>query len=348
MQMSDRRLEPIAPAQAVELYLDHRKPEVSKKTLQNQRYRLSNFLEWCQERDLENLNQLTGRNLHEFRTWRSQDVATITLVNELRTLQKFLEFCASIDAVEEGMRERVLIPSVEPEDEAKDVELEADRARAILNHLNKFSYASREHVIMAVFWHTGIRLGSLRAIDVDDYDPNGQCVDLRHRPKTDTPLKNKKAAERTIAISPTYCEMLDDYIEYHRVDVEDEFGRRPLITSDRGRLSPGATRVIVYRATQPCLVGECPHDMEVATCEYREYEKVSQCPSSVSPHAIRRGSITHHLREGAPQRIVEERSNVSGDVLDQHYDQRTDREKMEARRDWVERIGERDQSGGTK
>ena len=62
--------------------------------------------------------------LHEYRTWRSKEVKRVTLANDLRTLQKFLEFCATIDAVEPGMRERVLIPELKPGDEISGEELD--------------------------------------------------------------------------------------------------------------------------------------------------------------------------------------------------------------------------------
>jgi site-specific recombinase XerD len=331
-------LESIAPGTAIELYLDHREPEVSEKTLQNQRYRLNSFVEWCHENEIENLNTISGRDLHEYRTWRSEHIKKITLVNELRTLQKFLEFLASIDAVEEGMRERVLIPKLERGDEAKDIELHGDRAKKILSHLERFSYASRDHVIASIIWHTGIRIGTLRALDVDDFDPETKCLDLRHRPETGTPLKNGDSAERSINISDRYCEIIQDYITHHRHDVVDDHGRRPLITSEYGRLSATPIRRTCNELSQPCLVGECPHEKDPKTCEFKHWSNLANCPSARSPHAWRRGSITHHLREKTPQQIVEERCDVSGDVLEQHYDERTEREKAEARREWLEGV----------
>jgi hypothetical protein len=41
------------------------------------------------------------------------------------------------------------------------------------------------------------------------------------------------------------------------------------------------------------------------------------------------------LRTATPEEIVSERSNASEDVLDQHYDERSEREKMELRREFV-------------
>ncbi|MFC6723181.1 tyrosine-type recombinase/integrase [Halobium palmae] len=332
--MSDE-LEPTTPAEAVEWYLAERDPELSEKSLQNQEYRLSQFCTFCDERDIDNLNALTGRNLHRFRVWRSKQVKPVTLRGELQTLRVFLGFCAAIEAVEPGMRERVHLPEVEPEDEARDEHLAQARAETILEHIERFGYAGRDHIILAILWHTGVRLGSLRALDVGDFDPDAQCLDLRHRPKSETPLKNKAAAERSIAVGPHYCDVLQDYLEHNREQVTDDHGRRPLISSSRGRLSEGAIRETIYRVTQPCEIGECPHDRDPETCEARQHGKRAGCPSSRSPHGIRRGSITDHLRNGTPQEVVSDRSNVSKGVLEQHYDERTEREKMEIRRDFL-------------
>jgi site-specific recombinase XerD len=335
--MSDG-LEPTTPAEAVEWYLAERDPDLSEKSLQNQRYRLRRFLEFCDEHDIDEMNTLTGRDIHRYRVWRNEDVKPVTLQGELQTFRVFLEFCAAIDAVEPGMRERVQIPDIEPEDEARDEHLSPERAREIIEHWEQFAYASRDHVIMAILWHTGIRLGSLRAFDLEDFDADAQCLDLRHRPETGTPLKNKSAAERSIAVGPHYCDVLQDYITHNRESATDDHGRRPLFSSSRGRLSEGAIRETIYRMTQPCQIGQCPHDIDPSTCEFKQHGQRAGCPSSRSPHGIRRGSITHHLRSGTPQEVVTDRSNVSKEIIEQHYDERTDREKMEVRRDLLEGV----------
>lgn len=62
------------------------------------------------------------------------------------------------------------------------------------------------------------------------------------------------------------------------------------------------------------------------------------CPSSVSPDAIRRGSITHYLKSDAPETAVGDRANVSQDILEKHYDRRSKREKMEQRREYLDNL----------
>ncbi|MGQ4555941.1 site-specific integrase [Halobellus sp. GM3] len=329
-------LTPTSPAEAVEWYLAEREPELSEKSKSNHRYRLEQFQAFCNEHEIENLNLLSGRDLHRFRVWRSEDVKTVTLAGELQTLRVFLEFCASIEAVEPGMRERVKIPKVDPEEEAKDVHISKDRAEDILGYLDRFAYASRAHVTFSLLWHTGIRLGTLRTFDVGDFDEDEMCLDVRHRPETGTPLKNKQAAERSIAVGSHYCDVINDYLSHNRHQVTDDHGRRPLITSNRGRLSEGSIRETIYRVTQPCEFGSCPHGEDPRTCEARRNGRRARCPSSHSPHAIRRGYITDRLRNGTPQEVVSERSNVSGDIIDQHYDERSEREKMRLRREYLQ------------
>ena len=332
-------LEPLTPFEAVEMYLQHREPDLSEKSLHNHRYRLDSFLEFCEEHDIDNMNELTGRDLHRFRTWRSrQDISKVTLKTNLATLRVFLEFCASIDGVEQGLREKVVLPEVDREEEAKDVKLEAGRAEAILDHMSRFEYASRDHVIMAILWHTGMRLGTLRALDVDDVDLETPCLKVRHRPETGTPLKNRGAAERIIALGEQYARIIEDYMEHNRRKSTDSHGREPLISSSQGRLAESSIRVTVYKWTRPCMVGDCPHDEDPTTCDYMESRRASECPSSHSPHGIRRGALTRMLRNGTPEEIVGDRSNVSRDVLEQHYDRRTERERMELRRDLLEDI----------
>jgi hypothetical protein len=60
--------------------------------------------------------------------------------------------------------------------------------------------------------------------------------------------------------------------------------------------------------------------------------------SRLGSYRSRRGAITNHLNSDVPENIVGDRANVSKDVLDQHYDQRTERERMEQRRGYLDDI----------
>jgi len=331
-------LEPIDPETAVDLYLEHRRGEASERTLKGHKYRLEHFVEFCEKEDITNMNDVSGRDLHAFRVWRREegDLKPISLRGQLATLRAFLRFCASIDAVPEDLRQKVLLPTVSGDEQRSETTLDYERASDILQYLDRYHYAARKHVILLTLWRTGIRMGSLRAIDLDDLDLDAPGVQLVHRPGSDTPLKNKEKAERWVALSPRIATVIRDYIDGPRIETTDEYRREPLLTTEQGRASGTVIRSAIYSMTRPCWIdGTCPHDRDPEECEANSYRHASKCPSSRSPHDVRSGAITAHLLEDVPVEIVSDRMDVSKKILDRHYDRRSEWEKMEQRRQYL-------------
>jgi integrase len=335
-------LEPISPAEAKEMYLDARKHEVSQSTLDGYHYRLKHFIRWCDEvAGIDNMNDLTGRKLQKFKTWRRDDgdLKPVTLEGNLDALRVFIRWCESIDAVPVGLHEKIVMPVLKKEDEQAETILESDEAGELLDYLHRFEYATRPHLILEILWITGMRLGTLRALDVCDYNSEEERLRLRHRPDTGTPLKNGKEGQRLVAVAPETCRVIDDWLDHNRHDVTDDYGREPLLTTRNGRMQASSVRDEMYRVTRPCYYAQgCPLGREPEECEATEYDHYSKCPVNVSPHDIRRGSITHHLSEDVPEKIVSDRMNVGMDVLDKHYDKRSEEVKMEQRRGYLDRI----------
>ncbi|GAB3676724.1 tyrosine-type recombinase/integrase [Halopiger thermotolerans] len=345
-------LEPLEPSEALDLYLESRSDDTSEKTLDGQYYRLRAFVAWCDEEGIANLNTLSGRDLYAYRVWRregnysDEELKTITLRGDLATLRAFLRFCGEIDAVKEGLYDQVPLPRLDGQEEVSNSTLDPDRAIEIVDWLNRYEYASRMHVIVLMLWHTGCRVGELRALDLGDLDlegdrprAEGPAVHFVHRPETDTPLKNKQNGERWNAIAPRVAEVLEDYIaeDGPRVDITDEHGRRPLVTTEHGRVSTNACRTTLYRVTRPCWRGkECPHDREPENCEATDYSKYSKCPSARSPHDVRSGRVTAHRLADQDRSLVSDRMNASEEILDKHYDRRSKRQKAEQRRSFFE------------
>jgi site-specific recombinase XerD len=332
-------LEHLSPAKAKEMFLAQREDEVAEKTHQVYHYRLKPFVQWCGQEEITNLNNLTARSLHEYRLWRKKDgnLKTVTLKGQLSTLRVFIKFCESIDGVEKGLHDQILIPSVDDEEAVSSSILEADKAEMVLDFLNKYEYASKRHALITVLWHTGCRMGAAHSLDVGDFDPDEQSLEIRHRPETETNLKNKQSGERICALSEKVCSILQDYIEVTRDEVTDEHGRDPLFTTQYGRMHRSKIRQMVYAATRPCAYDQpCPHNRDPDSCEAGKYTQASKCPSNVSPHDIRRGSITHLLRSDVPKQVVSDRVNSSPETLEKHYSQLTEEEKMEQRREYLD------------
>jgi site-specific recombinase XerD len=335
-------LEPIAPAEAKGMYLEQRKQEVSKSTIQAHHYRLKHFVRWCEDvEDIKNLNTITGRDLQRYKMWRREDgdLNNVMMVTQLSTLRVFIRWCEKIDAVASGTHDNILIPSLAKNEDRRTVSIDKGAATRLINYLRKFEFSTRTHALIELLWHTGTRIGAAHSLDLEDYDRDEQYVELHHRPDTGTRLKNKTDGERYVSLSAEVCDALDGYIKYNRDNATDEYGREPLFTSRNGRVGKSSLRDSIYRITRLCqYTGDCPHDREIDSCEAMEKDKASKCPSSVSPHAIRRGSITYHLSEDVPDKVVSDRMNVSLDVIEKHYDRRSEQEKADQRRNYLDNV----------
>lgn len=332
-------LESLEPAKAKSLYLESRSDELANRSLELHEKHIGSFVDWYTDTSADaDMNGLTARTVHEYKLYIKDGFAQSTLSIYLSTVRQFVKFCESLNAVNGGVAERIVLP--DRDRNARTETLEEEDATALLTYLRKYHYASRTHALMALLWHTGIRTGTVQALDVSDLDGERDRLRIRHRPETETPLKNGKKGERYITLSAEVSETLADYIEESRHAVTDDYNRKPLFTTTHGRPVKNSIRRNIYAATRPCSTGQgCPHNRDPDTCEAAQRTNdACECPSTVSGHPVRRGAITHHLRQDVPEKVVSDRMNVSQDVLDVHYDRRTEDEKAEQRRKFLSNI----------
>jgi len=324
----------MSPERAVERYLKERKPEVSESTHRNHKYALRRFIEWADETGLDDISELDRFDVHDFKIHRRENanINEVTLYNNLSTLRVFIRWLESVGVIKDEIAENMILPNP---DDAREEKIEPETAEEILNYLHKFEYATLRHALFALLWNTGFRLGTVRGIDLDDYHSDEQYIEVHHRPDEGTPLKNGAGAEREVNLHEWVCEILDDYIDRHRPDVEDDEGRKPLLTTRHGRAAKTNLRQNINALTRPCYYGkDCPHDRDETMCEAAtEYRRSQRCPSSVSPHPIRRSAITAWLNDGHRKELISDRMNVGTDTLEKHYDARTESEKRELRRE---------------
>ena len=334
-------LDPIDPSKALELYLADRGGNLAEATVRSHRSRLTTFVTWLADQGIDNLNDLTGRIVKEYQLHRREESgwATVTENTQMDTVRVFVRWAEGIEAVEDNLSVRVQSPDLGEGDNVRHEELDSATAKAVLTNLEKFHYCTLPHVTLALMWHTMCRRGAVRALDVADYDARDKHLHFVHRPETGTPLKKQEKSERYVAISESMAKLLDDWIARQRPDVTDDFGREPLLATEQGRIHVSTIAGYSHRYTQPCVyAGKCPIGRDPETCESTDHENVSSCPESVSPHPIRRGSITHWLRSDVPPRVVSDRADVTEKVIDMHYDERSPLEQMEQRRDYLGNI----------
>jgi site-specific recombinase XerD len=336
-------LDSIAPNEAVQMYLDDRKPEVTQNTLYEHKCRLNRFLEWSREEGLDDMNEMTRRTVHAYKQYRADEVAPTTLEHEMRTFRIFLRFRESINGVADGVASSLSLPKASRNERSRDVSLSQQRAERILDYLDTYEYGSLRHVLFHLLWNLGCRIGGVRALDLGDFHedgPDGPFIEFVHRPDARTPLKNKWRSERKPPIRDDLRDLLVDYIEQARHDVTDEYGREPLLTTEQGRPVRSTIQRNVYAVTRPCYyTNECPHDRDLDECEaVGEYNSASKCPSSHSPHALRRGSATRDLNDGMPEEMASDRLDMSPGVLREHYNAQTEEDKRGLQREFLDNM----------
>ena len=329
----------LSPGDAVDRFLKKRQTDSTDRTLRSYRNRLKPFVEWCERQEIAAIGAVTPWHIDEFDLeLRSADRAPTTIKGHLATLRVFLKYCAQIGAVDDDLVDAVDVPTLDAAEESSDERLAAEDARAALSFFrdSQAFFGVPMHAFLEVAWHTGARLASIRGLDREDYDADARTLHFRHRPSTDTPLKNKAGGERLVGVTEAVCAALDTYLARERSDKRDDAGREPLFCGRQGRPSFSTFRAWSYQAVEPCLWTECPHGRRRSSCEWTERSHASKCPSSRSPHAIRTGSVTWQLNSGLGIEQVATRVNATPSTIRRYYDAADDSEEFEQRRQQAE------------
>jgi len=334
-------LTPLLPRAALREWLDVVSDRTEGSTPDTYERRVECFVDWCESESILNLNELTGRHIKAYRDYRLPDCATSTLTNELRTIRQYLQFGVAMEAVEPALPEAMgqVIPRLSKGEESSDLLLGRDRALAIMAYLDEYRKASREHALFALLWDTGCRISGLRALDLGDFDAENRTVTFRSRPDSGTRLKSGQASERMNVLDESTVDVVASYVRLHRNDRTDEYGRDPLLTTKFGRHATTTVRRLVYELTQPCLRGDCPHDQEIESCEYRAHGHESKCPSSLSPHPVRTGRITDLRNRGCDIRHVAGRVDAIPETIRRYYDKPDLGQDLNRRRGAMEEFG---------
>lgn len=341
-------LEPMSPSDGVDRYLETRKSELTEGTLEDYKRSPQKFLTWCEKEDITNLNELSNRDVDDYRIWCREEssdngdrLAPKTMRDQMYLLKSLLEYLASIDAVDTGLAAAVQIPELDPGDGVTNQFINPERVDDILTYLETYAYATTAHVVWVLACTTGRRPGGIRSLDLSDIhlDDDEPYIEFTH--DEDLRLKNGKKSESEVNLPPDAAAVIADYIETMREEVTVD-GRQPLLTTTQGRVSTSTIRRHFYDYTRPCQVGkDCPHDKDPDTCRAAsDIHYASKCPSSEPPYSSRHGHITALLKAGCPAKVVSRRCDVSTDIIEKHYDERSKAEKRESRREVLDNLSE--------
>jgi len=316
--------------QAAERYLGRKRGSKADATVREYGYRLNRFRQWADEEGLETVGELHPLDFDDYLASREADeVQPITMQKHFGTIREFVEFLERLGAVDGGLSDAVPDVDVPRGGDVNDEMLDVDEGDALIRYYRGSDehYGTREHAMLEVIWMVGCRLGAVRGLDLTDFDPRGESLSFHHRPEGDTPLKKGIDGERVVALPTPTVDAIDHYVNIYRPEVRDENGREPLFTSTQGRLAENTVRNTCYRATQPCIRISCPHGKRRDSCEWRQYTKASQCPSSRGPTAIKTGAVTRMLHNTSRDRVRHRANTSQWD----NYDHATEEQKMEER-----------------
>lgn len=138
----------LTPSEAVDGFLEEKREEVSQSTWRNYKYPLNYFIEFCEKRDIEHVNDLTGYHLKQFKTQRRKDgIGNVTLRNNLSVLHTFLRWCEQAELLDQGFHELVQSPKMRDGELVSKETPELDYIEDILDYLYKFEYGTRRHAI---------------------------------------------------------------------------------------------------------------------------------------------------------------------------------------------------------
>jgi site-specific recombinase XerD len=318
----------------LDAFLQERKVANAASTYYNNKGHLTKFQDWCDQQNIRTFGELTPQHLRQYKLSLKKDPNKnrTTIGNYFSTIRTFLKWANKYDYCGGNLAVAMESDEFNKNGNARSRMIPFDQAEATLEYYNKFKYATNYHVILVILWHTGCRRAALCGLDLQDWKPvkrreGGEygLLVFRDRPDQQTPLKNDKGGEREVIVWPEYGEVIQDYIDTHRRQKTDQYGREPLITSRKGRYKPDSIQPMVNAMTRPCKVGlDCPEGRDPEDCEAAYYDHAPRCPDSYSPHPLRRAAITYHLEEknwtyeGASGRF-----DVSVSVLKKHYDNST-------------------------
>lgn len=134
-------LEPIEPSDALELFIDKRRSNNrSPSTITSNRSHLGIFVDWLEAQGITNMNDLTGRDVFQYRQQREHEdgLAPASLKGQISTIRMFLQFCEEIEALPQDFHRKVDPVKLSVGDEISDVAIDGEEAEAIEQYLERF------------------------------------------------------------------------------------------------------------------------------------------------------------------------------------------------------------------
>jgi len=269
----------------VELYEENmRSLRRSEGTIKKFRSYVKELIDVIADKPIEEVDSTDIKNLVS----RWETCKNSTIHTRLSSLSAFYQFLQDEDVVDKNSVRRVMkkLPKRRRSGCQYRVLTEEEVKKIIKCAMNL-----RNRVILLLLYKTGVRLGGLHGIDVDDVDMD----------KGEIFIREKKGDENgyTVFFDDETKYYLQRYLALRKVQQSTD---KALIVNNVGKRisSPSIRRIVKEYAKKAGLVSE----------EGRKNK-------SISPHTFRRTFTTHMLYSGARRDYVKElRGDVRGETID--------------------------------
>lgn len=184
--MSDNRPDPkdVSLEDAIERWLRKRQTDATEQTLRGYRSRMTQFLKWAIEQELETVAELDAWTLDEYQLHlRDQGFAPTTVKGRLNTVRLWIEYLEALDLVDSGLLDAIDVPNLSWSEEQSETRLAQDDALSALRLLRESQehYGTGMHAVLEVIWHVGARMGAAKALDLEDFNAEEQSLAFQHR-----------------------------------------------------------------------------------------------------------------------------------------------------------------------
>lgn len=102
------------------------------------------------------------------------------------------------------------------------------KLRRVLDYLDEYRYATRDHAQFLTLWDTSARIWGIQALDLGDFDRETGTVKFINWAESESRMKNGHNGERMNVLDRKTVSVLRDFIREHRYNSDDYFGRQPL------------------------------------------------------------------------------------------------------------------------
>ena len=309
--------------EAVDRFIARNRPNWKGETARTYRKSLDTFESYADADGLETLSDLERWNVGGYTDFLlGRDYARVTVQSKQKQARRWVKWLEAQGLAPIGLHLAIEPLRLDDQEQTSSQILPPNDLRDLLAWYRNAprERGTRQHALLEVLAHVGARRSGIRSLDVDDWDPDARTLAFLNRQESGTRLKNGNRHERKVVLSERPAEVLTDYVTRNRAEKRDKNGRRPLFSSRQGRPAKSTITNWTYQATTPCLWEECPHSRTRHRCGWTDQTEASKCPSTKSPHPVRRGSITWQLNIGREPEDVAARAATTPQVIRRYYD----------------------------